>query len=391
MEAYTWTFAKSFLVFLIIVFVSESVSTKLKWFLPMPLVFGVLLCIGFAKHILPEDMLLSANLVSVGTIAFNVLIVHSGTMLDFRTIKMKKTETLHVVACSLIMTVLLVGILWPVFGRSLALLSPGAIIGGGASCAIGSRWVMDKYPSLSFYPWIIFMFQGFFAMPFLFWALRKEAKQLEDELPDGAEVARHKKTEGKKKTVDRLPAEYKTTAWYLGTIMLLTALNNLLHSTLLRNSGINPNITALLFGMIAANLGLIDRAPLFRSDTYGLLILSLMGLMANNLAHTSLTTLLSLVAPTLFSLFIGTLILAFCGYFLGKRMSIGPYAGMVLALNSIMGYPVNRSLASLIAKTAAPDKQGAVEGALLSQLNFSTTLISNGLSVIIIGILVSLI
>ena len=391
MEAYTWTFAKSFLVFLIIVFVSESVSTKLKWFLPMPLVFGVLLCIGFAKHILPEDMLLSANLVSVGTIAFNVLIVHSGTMLDFRTIKMKKTETLHVVACSLIMTVLLVGILWPVFSRSLALLSPGAIIGGGASCAIGSRWVMDKYPSLSFYPWIIFMFQGFFAMPFLFWALRKEAKQLEDKLPDGAEAARHKKTEGKKNTVDRLPVVYKTTAWYLGTIMLLTALNNLLHSTLLRNSGINPNITALLFGMIAANLGLIDRAPLFRSDTYGLLILSLMGLMANNLAHTSLTTLLSLVAPTLFSLFIGTLILALSGYFLGMRMSIGPYAGMVLALNSIMGYPVNRSLASLIAKTAAPDKQGAVEGALLSQLNFSTALISNGLSVIIIGILVSLI
>ena len=391
MEAYTWTFAKSFLVFLIIVFVSESVSTKLKWFLPMPLVFGVLLCIGFAKHILPEDMLLSANLVSVGTIAFNVLIVHSGTMLDFRTIKMKKTKTLHVVACSLIMTVLLVGILWPVFSRSLALLSPGAIIGGGASCAIGSRWVMDKYPSLSFYPWIIFMFQGFFAMPFLFWALRKEAKQLEDKLPDGAEAARHKKTEGKKNTVDRLPVVYKTTAWYLGTIMLLTALNNLLHSTLLRNSGINPNITALLFGMIAANLGLIDRAPLFRSDTYGLLILSLMGLMANNLAHTSLTTLLSLVAPTLFSLFIGTLILALSGYFLGMRMSIGPYAGMVLALNSIMGYPVNRSLASLIAKTAAPDKQGAVEGALLSQLNFSTALISNGLSVIIIGILVSLI
>ncbi|MBR3585703.1 MAG: hypothetical protein IKO00_06775, partial [Oscillospiraceae bacterium] len=310
---------------------------------------------------------------------------------DFRTIKMKKTETLHVVACSLIMTVLLVGILWPVFSRSLALLSPGAIIGGGASCAIGSRWVMDKYPSLSFYPWIIFMFQGFFAMPFLFWALRKEAKQLEDKLPDGAEAARHKKTEGKKNTVDRLPVVYKTTAWYLGTIMLLTALNNLLHSTLLRNSGINPNITALLFGMIAANLGLIDRAPLFRSDTYGLLILSLMGLMANNLAHTSLTTLLSLVAPTLFSLFIGTLILALSGYFLGMRMSIGPYAGMVLALNSIMGYPVNRSLASLIAKTAAPDKQGAVEGALLSQLNFSTALISNGLSVIIIGILISLI
>ena len=391
MEAYTWTFAKSFLVFLIIVFFSESLSTKLKWFLPMPLVFGVVLCAGFTKGLLPEDMLLSANMVSVGTIAFNVLIIHSGTMLDFRVIKAKKTETCHVVLCSLIMTVLLICILWPVFGRTFALLSPGAVIGGGASCAIGSRWITGKYPELSFYPWTIFMFQGLFAMPFLTWAFRKETQRLEQELPEGAGPAPQRRSDGGSAAVDRLPASYKTTAWYLGTIMVLTALNNLLHATLLKNSGVNPNITALLLGMLAANLGLIDKAPLFRSDTYGLLILSLMGLMANNLAHTPLPSLLTLVVPTLAALLIGTVILAVSGYYLGRYLKIGPYAGMILAMNSVMGYPVNRNLAARIAGTVSPDKRAAVEGKLLSQLNLSTALISNGLSVIIIGILVALI
>lgn len=357
----------------------------------MPLVFGVLLCIGFTTHILPEDMLLSANLVSVGTIAFNVLIVHSGTMLDLRTIKMKRTETCHVVLCSLIMTILLIGILWPVFGRTFALLSPGAVIGGGASCAIGSRWIMDKYPGLSFYPWLIFMFQGLFAMPFLHWALTKEAERLALELPEGTATSSSRNIGGGNRATDHLPAVYKTTAWYLGTVMVLTVLNNLLHSTLLKNSGINPNITALLLGMLAANLGLVDRAPLFRSDAYGLLILSLMALMANNLAHTPFPVLLPLIVPTLVALFSGTVILAVSGYYLGKHMQIGPYAGMVLAMNSVMGYPVNRELASRTAAAVPSDKQAAVEGRLLSLLNLSTALISNGLSVIIIGVLVALI
>lgn len=391
METYTWTFATSFLVFLVIVFLSETVSTKLNWFLPMPLVFGLLLCAGFTLHILPEDMLLSANMVNVGTIAFNVLIVHSGTMLNLRTLKKNRAETCHLLLCSAGMTLLLLAVLRPVFGREIALLSPGAVMGGGASCAIGSRWVMDKYPWLSFYPWIIFMFQGLFAMPPLYWALSREAKQLEQALPDNPEPATDKPAAPGKNLVDRLAAPYKTTAWYLGTIMLLTVLNNILQTTLLRNAGINPNITALLLGMLAANLGLIDRAPLFRSDTYGLLILSLMGLMANNLAHTPLATLLSLLAPTLLTLFAGTLVMAAAGYFLGRRSPIGPYAGMVLALNTIMGYPVNRALAAQIARTVQTDRSTIVEQRLLSQLNLSTCLVSNGLSVIIIGVFVAMV
>ena len=39
-------------------------------------------------------MLLSANMIAVGTIAYNVLVVHSGTMINFRMLRAKKKETL---------------------------------------------------------------------------------------------------------------------------------------------------------------------------------------------------------------------------------------------------------------------------------------------------------
>lgn len=94
MAEYTWAFDKSFLVFLGIAFLSMTIATKIRSMIPMPLIYGVIFIIGFATGNLPKDMLLSANMIAVGTIAYNVLVVHSGTMINFRMPRAKKKETL---------------------------------------------------------------------------------------------------------------------------------------------------------------------------------------------------------------------------------------------------------------------------------------------------------
>ena len=63
-------------------------------YLLLPLIYGVIFIIGFATGNQPKDMLLSANMIAVGTIAYNVLVVHSGTMINFRMLRAKKKETL---------------------------------------------------------------------------------------------------------------------------------------------------------------------------------------------------------------------------------------------------------------------------------------------------------
>ena len=94
MAEYTWAFDKCFLVFLGIAFLSMTIATKIRSMIPMPLIYGVIFIIGFATGNLPKDMLLSANMIAVGTIAYNVLVVHSGTMINFRMLRAKKKETL---------------------------------------------------------------------------------------------------------------------------------------------------------------------------------------------------------------------------------------------------------------------------------------------------------
>ncbi|ODU57110.1 MAG: hypothetical protein ABT01_02725 [Clostridium sp. SCN 57-10] len=173
--------------------------------------------------------------------------------------------------------------------------------------------------------------------------------------------------------------------------MIVAVFNYALQGTALKGMNINPNITALLLGILVGNLGLIDRAPLFKCDAYGLLILSLMGLMANNLANTPLPKLLSLVAPTLTALLVGSAVLIACGAGLARFFGLSRYAGIVLTMNSVMGFPVNQMLAANAVCAAPEHLRAPLQGRLMGLLHMSTVLISNGLSILLISALVTLV
>jgi len=392
MPTYTWSFAQSFLVFLVIVFVSESLATRLRSLVPMPLLFGALFTGGFALGWLPRDLLLASNMVAVGTIAFNVLVIHSGTMVDLSMLRAKRREALLAAGSALVMTAVLLLVLPPLIGRDLALLAPGAVVGGGASCAIGSRWVSSVRPEISFFPWMIFMFQGLFSVPVVTWALKKETARLTEEL-SAAPLPEGRPAGGPMAPafgpVAKIPQPYKTPAYYLGLIMAVAVLNYALQGTVLAGWNINLNITALLLGILVGSLGLVDRAPLFKCDSYGLLILSLMGLMANNLASTPLDTLLSLVLPVLIALAAGSLVLTGCGVGFARLLKLSPYQGIILAMNSVMGFPVNQMLVGQAVAGAPEQLRGALTGRLMPLLSMGTMLVSNAVSIFIISILVS--
>ena len=126
--------------------------------------------------------------------------------------------------------------------------------------------------------------------------------------------------------------------------MAVTVVNNLLHQTVLSGLHLNPNVTALLLGLLLGSLGIIDKAPLFKSDSYGLLLLGLMGLMANTLAGYSLSELLAFLPPLLLVFFISSLMLLLCGLLGARVFHFRPEQGILLTMNCMMGFPVNALL-----------------------------------------------
>ena len=106
MTDYTWAFDKSFLVFLLIAFAATALAERLRSLIPMPLIYGVIFLLGFRTGVLPADMLLYANMIAVGTIAYNVLVVHSGTMISLPLLRARWKEALLCGAGLDLMTVL---------------------------------------------------------------------------------------------------------------------------------------------------------------------------------------------------------------------------------------------------------------------------------------------
>lgn len=409
MTDYTWAFDKSFLVFLIIAFVSLTIAVKVKSILPMPLIYGLIFAAGFGTGILPTDMLLSANMIAVGTIAFNVLVIHSGTMINLPLIKTKKKETAICIIASIVM-VLVVGFgLSPILGKGLAFLAPGSVIGGGASCAIASRWVLDKNPQISVFPWLIFMFQGLFSVPVVTWALKKEGKCLLEkfradrcngdtknhqpsDIPLNMKAPNNGQPNRKKTFCERIPSKYKNPAYYLGIIMLVTVVNNLLQNTLLAGLQINPNVTALLLGFLLGGIGLMDRAPLFKSDSYGLLLLGLMGLMANTISKCPWQGLVAFLPALLLVFVVSTAVLVLCGILGAKYFHFSPYRGIALTMNCMMGFPVNDMLTNNAAASGETEEEKAYLKSQISPiLSLGTMLISNAVSVLIVSLMVILI
>ena len=392
-----WSFEISFFVFLIIVFLSQGIATRLRSLIPMPLILGILSILGFWAGVIPRDFIEKSHMIIVGTIAYNLLVINGGTMVNIGFIKRYWQNSIICVVSALVIWIGIGLGMQGIIGRDIALLSSGSLMGGGATCAIASYMVMGSRPEIAVYPWLIFMFQGLFAIPIISWALKKEAMVLLKNFSVGnpSKMASGPNFKGeilnnKTKICDRMPTDYKTTAYYLGLIMLINLINKWIHIKL--NLGINPNATALLAGFFISQIGLIDVGPLHKADSFGLLLLGLMGLMVNTLARNPIGNIIRLLKPMLLAFVVSIIILLILSFVFSKLYKLSIYGVIAMNLNCLVGFPVNQLLVkNAAAVTEGDEERTYIVGKLMPLLNIGTVLIVNTISIIIISITVNFI
>ena len=386
-----WSFETSLLVFLVIIFLSQAIATLTRGRLSLPLVLGIICIAGFGGGLFPVDFIVKSKMKDVGYIAFNVLVVHSGTTLDLGRLKSEWKSVALSAIVVLVLSLALVFGLGPIIGGQLAMLSPGPVVGGGAACAIASNAVAFRAPLLAPYPWMIFMVQGIFCTPLFAWVVRKEALRL---MAGGnAAPVRHGPVAAASvaqrlaevKLCDRVPSQYRTTSFYLCSLMAVSVFNRWLNLTLLPGLGISPVITALLFGIVLGQFGLMERDPLSKSDSMGFLMLGLMALMANSFAQVPLAAVLSLAGPALLVVAAGTVILAAAGYLVARLFAYSRSRGIALALNCMVGFPFGMLIAKKVLASVAKDEDQRrfLEYELIPPLEAGSILVTNVISIFI--------
>ena len=165
--------------------------------------------------------------------------------------------------------------------------------------------------------------------------------------------------------------------------MAVSVFNRWLNLTLMPGLGISPVITALLFGILLGQFGLMERDPLSKSDSMGFLMLGLMALMANSFAQVPLPDVLALVWPALLAVAAGTVVLTGAGFLGGRLFGYSRFRGMALALNCMVGFPFGTMIATNVLASVAKDEsqRGGFESDLIPQLDAGSILVTNVISI----------
>ena len=353
-----WTFEASLAAFLALAALSQAAAALSRGRVSLPLALGVLCIAGFALGALPTDLAARSRMKEVGVIAFNVLIVHGGTALGSGLGRDGRKAAVVASGSAAALLAILGGGLVVLGYPHEALSAMGPALGGGAACAIASNAVSRRQPELAVLPWLVFMLQGCFGLPVLSWALRRERDRMDRmDRTDATGGARRilEKTDppaAGPAIFERMPRRARGSAYYLGGLMLAAWISRVLHGLVLAKLGVHPALGALALGVLLSRLGLLEREPLRYSDSFGLLMLGLMSLMADTLAVSGLGGLLRYIPLAALVCGIATAVLTLSGAAFGLLAGVGTWRGIAAALCAQAGAPCYAETARAILGSA---------------------------------------
>lgn len=246
---------------------SSFVAFRTRGVFSLQLIFGILTMVAIAAGFLTDSIVIASNLNGIGILAFNILLIHTGTLIA--PLKSKR----EVMTLAVVMVVpTLVGLLFTI-GLNLPfdwLIAQLALSGNGAVAAIGSNMIMKDNPTLSHVPWLFFMIQSLIG-----WLLIKFAGHKND-------LSRFESPpECNQESSKRMYSPMVILAVLLGLALINKQLNIILAPIIL----IHPSITAMLIGYAAHKLKWLGKGPLNRADMMGLLMIGLISLMAKSFVN----------------------------------------------------------------------------------------------------------
>lgn len=389
-----WSFEFNLMLFCVIVLIAEVISKKTSARIPSVFLVGAIFMVLFVGKIIPSDFIDSSYMELVGRITLTMLIINMGTTFDIMQIKKEWKTVLVCLAVSLSLILIVGFALRPIIGRELSIMSPGPIAGGGAAAAMVAAAIGGIKPQLASYPWLIFMLQGLIGFPLCGWAMRKELqhkKMLIDKNGYVKSTVQQTQENRKKKLCDKVPQSYKSTAYYWSTLLIFAVLNIAVNKAFLGQFKINTNVTAIILGIVLSHFGILEKDPLSKSNSMGMLFLGLIASMANSFAMVGAPELLAMIKPLVIVFAVSTLVMFIIGIIGSKIFKMSKYRGIAIALNCYVGFPYNFMLCREAVTSMTDDKeqQKLLEDDLMPTMIVASLISVTLVSVIVAGLMLS--
>ena len=152
-----------------------------------------------------------------------------------------------------------------------------------------------------------------------------------------------------------MPKKYQTTymlLFKLGIIALASV-----EASKLTNGKVSQYVICLIFGVIAAEIGFIERKPLNLSGSFGFLITGLMAFVFAGLARATPEMLLQLVGPLAGIILLGVAGMAIVSILIGKVLGYTKEMAFAIALTALYGFPPNYILTDEASKALGENEE----------------------------------
>lgn len=351
----------AFVVVAGIMAVGDIVSAKTKAFIPSVFVAAVLFLAGFWTF-LPQNLIDIPGLgMPLALMSMYLLLVHMGTLMSVRELAAQWKTIVIALSGIAGMCVLLLTIGRLLVGREAIIAATPPLTGGIVAAIMMSDAATAKgLTSMAVLAIVMYVMQGFAGYPLTALALKKEGTRLLDiyrndkeELAklNSQQVSEAEAGRSRFQIFPQMPEKYLT-VFVIITKLALVAWASVAFAGLINNA-ISPFVICLLFGVIAAETGFLERKPLVRSGSFGWLMLSLMAYIFAQLAKATPEMLKEIAGPLVIIIVIGVAGMAVVSTIVGRLLGYSKAMAFALSLTALYGFPPNYILTEEAANALA--------------------------------------
>ncbi len=346
--------------------IGDIISVKTKSIVSMLFTCSVLFLIGFWMGV-PLTLFQDAQLFGIGALMITSLLTHMGTLLNFQQLKEQWRTVIIALSAIAGITLLLLTVGTLVIGRTAAMISAppiaGGVIAGIKMAEVGTRLGNNNMVVLAT---LLVVVQGFIGYPLASWALRKEAVvHLANRGKNAVDLEDKAVTDAKAAAAEKpaLLAGFKSENIMLAKTALIALLATYISSVVtglgvpILTSLFDKNILALLFGVIAAQVGFLEKGVLSKANSFGFVLAALMAVIFNNLSKATPALVMEILPTILGALVIGTIGIVIFSFIAGKILKVSPYMAIGIGSSALFGFPGTFIVSNEVARATSNDPE----------------------------------
>lgn len=392
----------AFTLVLAVLYAGDVVATRTKAWIPSVFVCAVLFLAGFWTFF-PQDIMARAGIPpAVSVLAMYIIVVNMGTLLSVREL-MRQWKT---IAVSLAGIAGIIGfgftLGYALFDKNTVIVAIPPLVGGLVSSIIMSKGAEAAgLINLSVFAIILYVMQGFAGYPITAIMLKREGIRVLAKYRAGEWV---EKDNGARDTADItgaddamprmfnfVPKPYNTDYFKFLRVGLVAFLAWGAAEVMKPVADISPFVLCLVFGVLAASCGFLERHPLYKANGFGFVIMALMLFIFDALKRANPEMLLELVPPLVVFILCAIAGMYVTSWLIGKAFGMSTAMAYAISLTALYGFPADYviTIEGINALTSDPGERRVLTDHMLAPMLVGGFISVTMVSVLLAGIMVN--